>query len=104
VRGLDDWADHDVIVTLGDPRPALDAMTDREAYLDRPPDAARARVTALARAELEQAHGRLRAPWRAQAGACVHYGMLRPRGSRWTSCARVMPRRTRSGAPSSAAL
>src|SRR5690606_31667774 len=35
VRGLDDWADHDVIVTLGDPRPALDAMTDREAYLDR---------------------------------------------------------------------
>ncbi len=83
LRGLNDMADVDLLVTLGDPRPNVTATENDLALLDLDDDTARRRVEQLARAELEQAHGRLRAPRRARAARALHVGALRPGGSGW---------------------
>lgn len=82
LRGLDHWRERDAVVTLGDPWPAVDAV-ERELGLVAGivGDEARAtRAAALAAAELEQAHGRLRAPYRTRPGLCVHVGRIVPAG------------------------
>lgn len=83
VRGLNDMKDADALVTLGDPRPNVTATLNDLALLDLRDDAAERRVDALARAELEQAHGRLRACRRARPARALHVGTLRPGGTGW---------------------
>ena len=76
LRGLDRWAAHDTLITLGDPIPNLDHVartTDRDI-----PERARA----LGAAELEQAHGRLRTVHRTTPCTQIHVGMLCPDGWR----------------------
>lgn len=76
LRGLDGWKDADALITLGDPVPNLDAVarsTDGDVY-DRGDD--------LARAELEQAHGRLRVIHRSKPATMIHVGRLCPLGWR----------------------
>jgi hypothetical protein len=80
MRGLDGWKDLDALATLGDPRPNL-SMAEREADFGGV-DAA-SRVDALARAELEQAHGRLRTIHRTKPGKACHVGEVMPGGSGW---------------------
>jgi hypothetical protein len=71
VRGLDAWREFDAVVTLGDPLPNLDAAA--RSSLD---------AEAAARAELEQAHGRLRTVHRRTPGRQLHVGRLMPGGWR----------------------
>lgn len=76
IRGLDEWRDHDAIVTLGDPWGQLtDARWEAE-LLKLSQD----RYEERARAELEQAHGRLRVVHRRRPGRALHVGMLVPGG------------------------
>lgn len=89
IRGLDSWADLDALATLGDPRPNLVAAEAEAAWAAGPRGAeagacADARVDALARAELEQAHGRLRLVHRTTPAKACHVGSIWPGGSGWT--------------------
>jgi hypothetical protein len=83
VRGLNSMADVDALITLGDPWPNVgDARNDAlflnlEACCD-------ARLEAACRAELEQAHGRLRAVRRTRSGRALHIGGMLPSGYGWT--------------------
>ena len=80
-RGLDRMKDFGCLATLGDPRPNLHA-TEREATfagLDWEP-----RLEGLARAELEQAHGRIRAVHRTVGARVCHVGQIWPGGWGWT--------------------
>lgn len=82
LRGLDRWRDVDAIITLGDPRPPVDQV-ERELLLlgqHAGEDAIRTRCDALAAAELEQAHGRLRAPHRTRPARALHVGQVTPAG------------------------
>lgn len=81
VRGLNRMADVDALATLGDPRPNLYSAAREAAYagVEWEP-----RVEALARAELEQAHGRLRAVHRTRPAKACHVGRIWPGGSGWT--------------------
>jgi len=78
LRGLDHWKDHDAIITLGDPIINLHhvarTLPDGEELA--------ARAEALARAELEQAHGRLRVVHRKTPCTQLHVGRLVPLGWR----------------------
>jgi hypothetical protein len=76
LRGLDQWKDHDVLITLGDPLPNLDHVS--RTTEDDPSDRARL----LAQAELEQAHGRLRTVHRTTPCTQIHVGALLPDGWR----------------------
>jgi hypothetical protein len=80
-RGLDRMKGVDCLATLGDPRPNLFAAEREASYakIDWEP-----RVEALARAELEQAHGRIRAVHRTRRGRACHVGQIWPGGSGWT--------------------
>lgn len=82
VRGLDHWKERDALVTLGDPWPPLDVVERELGVLGVPAgvDGRARRAAALAAAELEQAHGRLRAPHRRTPGLAVHVGSLLPAG------------------------
>lgn len=78
LRGLDDWSGYDALITLGDPTPNLDLIArtcpDTESVEER--------AAALACAELEQAHGRLRTVHRDTPCAQIHVGRLVPAGWR----------------------
>jgi hypothetical protein len=84
VRGLNDMADVDCLVTLGDPWPNLGEVQNEVAYLGLP-ETWEARVEARCRAELQQAHGRLRTVHRARPGRALHVGNVLPAGTGWSS-------------------
>lgn len=91
LRGLDDWKGCDAIVTLGDPWQNVGDVANDAAYLGEDPKLTR-RHEWLARAELEQAQGRLRAPSRSKPGRALHIGALLPFGALWQSPeVRVLP-------------
>ncbi|TAK26732.1 MAG: XRE family transcriptional regulator [Myxococcaceae bacterium] len=77
LEGLDHMADCDATVTLMDPRPNLGTERLRAQYLGLD---AEGRLDALAAAELEQAHGRLRTIHRTRPGRQLHVGGIVPGG------------------------
>jgi hypothetical protein len=99
MRGLNAMADVDALITLGDPWPNIgDARNDAvflglEACWE-------ARLEAACRAELEQAHGRIRAVRRTRPGRALHVGSMLPSGYGWTAGAvdvrSMMPGRPRT--------
>jgi hypothetical protein len=95
VRGLNTMADVDAVVTLGDPWPNLGHVKNDVAFLGLA-EAWDARVEALCRAELEQAHGRLRVVHRSRPGRALHIGTMLPGGSGWRS-GKVQIRKLKSG-------
>jgi hypothetical protein len=84
VRGLNTMADVDALITLGDPWPNVGDARNDAAFLGLSP-AWEQRLEAMCRAELEQAHGRLRAVHRARPGRALHVGTVLPSGYGWTS-------------------
>jgi hypothetical protein len=98
MRGLNTMADVDALVTLGDPWPNLGEVQNEASFLglDGPWED---RVQAMCRAELEQAHGRLRPVHRTRPGRALHVGVALPGGYGWTSGTvdfRRMPRGRRA--------
>lgn len=79
LRGLDHWRGLDTLITLGDPWPDLGAMAREIQFLDLAADRD-ARAEAHARAELEQAHGRLRLIHRTRPARLLHVGSVVPGG------------------------
>jgi hypothetical protein len=96
-RGLNTMADVDCLATLGDPWPNLGDVKNQVAFLHLA-DAWDARVEALCRAELEQAHGRLRVVHRTRPGRALHIGNVMPGGFGWKS-GRVQIRKLLGGRP-----
>lgn len=96
LRGLNLMADADALVTLGDPWPNLGDVRHACAVLGI--DEWEERFEAMARAELEQAHGRLRTVHRARPGRACHLGTLLPSGASWHPSA-VDVRVSRGGRP-----
>lgn len=82
-RGLNTMADADAIVTLGDPWRNLGDVYNDAAFLQL--GGWQARYEAWCRAELEQAHGRLRTVHRTRPGRALHVGAVMPGGSGWTT-------------------
>lgn len=80
-RGLNAMAECDALVTLGDPWPNLVQARNDAAYLGL--EEWETRFEAMARAELEQAHGRLRTVHRTRPARALHVGNVRPGGSGW---------------------
>ena len=76
-------ADADAVVTLGDPWRNLGDVYNDAAFLQI--GGWQARYEAWCRAELEQAHGRLRTVHRTRPGRALHVGAVMPGGSGWTS-------------------
>ena len=98
VRGLNSMADVDALITLGDPWPHLGDARNDAAFLGLA-QAWQQRLEAMCRAELEQAHGRIRPVHRARPGRALHVGTVLPSGYGWTSGSvemRSMPRGPRS--------
>ena len=94
VRGLNTMADVDALITLGDPWPHLGDARNDAAFLGLA-QAWQQRLEAMCRAELEQAHGRIRPVHRARPGRALHVGTMLPSGYGWTSGSvemRSMPR------------
>jgi hypothetical protein len=83
VRGLNAMADADAIVTLGDPWPNVGEVENEIAFLGLGVTKEE-RLEALCKAELEQAHGRLRAIHRRRPGRALHVGTVLPGGTGWT--------------------
>ncbi len=77
LEGLDHMIDCEASVTLMDPRPNLGMELLRAQYLGLDPAG---RIDQLAKAELEQAHGRLRVIRRERPGRQFHAGGLVPGG------------------------
>jgi hypothetical protein len=77
LEGLDHMADCDATITLGDQRPNLGDEELRAQYLGLDVDG---RLDALAGAELQQAHGRLRTVHRTRPGRQLHVGAVVPAG------------------------
>ena len=94
VRGLDSWKGCDALVTIGDPWPNVGDVRNDAAYLALRDTEQRAAW--LAAAELEQAHGRLRAPHRTRPGRALHVGRVAPGGPGWGQAER---RRLADGRP-----
>jgi hypothetical protein len=94
VRGLNTMADVDALITLGDPWPNLADARNDAAFLGLAP-AWQERLEAMCRAELEQAHGRIRPVHRARPGRALHVGTVLPSGYGWTSGAVEMRSMTR---------
>lgn len=88
MRGLDGWKDLDAVITLGDPWKNLGDVQHEVDFLELP-GGWEARVEAQARAELEQAHGRLRVVHRTRPARQLHVGALVPGG--WPSWATRRP-------------
>lgn len=87
-RGKNEMANVDCLATIGDPWPDI-LITENEAKyfgMEHP----ERRNMAYARAELEQAHGRLRAIHRKRPGRALHAGVVLPGGSGWAK-ADVIP-------------
>ncbi len=98
VRGLNSMADVDALITLGDPWPHLGDARNDVAFLGLA-QAWQQRLEAMCRAELEQAHGRIRPVHRARPGRAIHVGTVLPSGYGWTSGGvemRAMPRGPRT--------
>lgn len=76
-RGSDEWMDADAFVTIGDPRPNLGSVHAIASAigLGDERDAVYRHATA---AELSQAAGRARAPWRTKNCIHVHVGTVAP--------------------------
>ncbi len=84
LRGLNHMKDVDKLVTLGDAYPNLEDVKAELLVLRM--DAANlweARLSGLCRAELEQAHGRLRTIHRTKPGYALHIGRELPSGHAW---------------------
>ena len=81
-RGLNALADCDALATLGDPWMNLDAAQSDAAFLGLG-DNWEERYEARCRAELEQAHGRLRTVHRTRPGRALHVGAVVPGGRGW---------------------
>jgi len=99
LRGLDHMAQADCLVTLGDPWINMSQAEHEAVFLEL--DNWEQRYKALCRAELEQAHGRLRTVHRTREGRALHVGKELPSGSGWVSAtwrrnAVGRPRPTRS--------
>ncbi len=86
VRGLDAMKHADALATLGDPWPNLDDVRTEVAFLGLE-QTWEARAEAMCRAELEQAHGRLRTIHRTRPARAAHVGMVRPGGEAWEAVA-----------------
>ncbi len=82
VRGMNSMADIDCLATLGDPWPNLGLVKSDVAFLGLT-QAWEQRVEAMCKAELEQAHGRIRAVHRTKPGRALHIGNVMPSGSGW---------------------
>jgi len=82
LRGLDHMADCDALLTLGDHRHNLDDVEAQVAFLGIS-QTAEERGVALCRAELEQAHGRLRTIHRTKPARSLHVGNVLPSGQGW---------------------
>ncbi len=82
VRGMDSMREVDCLATLGDPWPNLDEVRHDVTFFGFP-QTWEQRAEALCRAELEQAHGRLRAVHRQRPGRAMHVGRVLPGGSGW---------------------
>ena len=82
VRGLDTMKNVDAMATLGDPWPQFGIVEHDVAFLGLA-DPWEKRLEGLCRAELEQAHGRLRVVHRTRAGRALHVGNVLPGGSGW---------------------
>ncbi|MCP3870313.1 MAG: hypothetical protein GY703_19920, partial [Gammaproteobacteria bacterium] len=90
-------SDIDCIATLGDPWPHLGNVRNEWAFLgfEKPwVD----HMEALCRAELEQAHGRLRPVHRTKPGGALHIGNVLPGGTGWSS-GEVKMRKLKGGRP-----
>lgn len=79
-RGLNDGEKCHATLTLGDPRPNLGTVDLEARFLGLKEEDW---VTRLARAELEQCHGRLRAVQRQVPGRMLHIGCVVPGGYGW---------------------
>jgi hypothetical protein len=97
VRGLNTMANVDCLATLGDPWPNIGQVARDMEYLGMP-DQSDDRMEALCRAELEQAHGRLRTVHRTRPGRALHVGRVLPGGSGWCD-GRVSHERMSRGRP-----
>jgi hypothetical protein len=100
MRGLDGWKDLDALVTLGDPWPNIGDVQHEVDYLELGVGW-QERVESLARAELEQAQGRLRTVHRTRSGRQLHVGHVAPAG--WASWETRARRRASEGRPANVA-
>jgi len=82
-RGNNDMKDVQCLATIGDPWPNLYSVENEAKFL-KLEDAERLH-TVRARAELEQAHGRLRVVHRTKPGRALHVGTVLPGGLGWSS-------------------
>jgi hypothetical protein len=82
LRGLDAMAGCDALATLMDPVPNLDEVQHNAAYYELEFDWEEY-LRMLIRADLEQAHGRLRLVHRTQQAAACHVGSELPGGYGW---------------------
>lgn len=83
-RGLNRLAVVDCLATIGDPWPNVGIVQAESTFLAVDADA---RLEATTRAELEQAHGRLRTVHRTAPGFALHVGRVLPGGSGWSASA-----------------
>jgi hypothetical protein len=81
-RGLNTMAGADALITLGDPWRNLGDAHNDAAFLHL--EGWKARYEAWCRAELEQAHGRLRTVHRTRPARALHVGAIMPGGSGWS--------------------
>lgn len=92
-RGLNRFAGVDCLATVGDPWPNLGDVQTEADFLGVDWND---RMEALASAELEQAHGRLRTVHRRVPGFALHVGQATPGGTGWSS---VVPTALPNGRP-----
>jgi hypothetical protein len=83
LRGLNSMKGFDALATLGDPWPQVGDVQNESAFLGST-DEWKARLEDLCRAELEQAHGRLRTIHRTKPARALHVGNILPSGRAWT--------------------
>jgi len=84
LRGLNTMADVDALITLGDPWPNVGDARNDAVFLGLGA-AWEQRLEAMCRAELEQAHGRIRAVHRTRRGRALHVGTVLPSGHGWAA-------------------
>lgn len=103
IRGLNSMSDIDAVVTIGDPWSNMDDARNTAGFLGLAEDAWEPRYRAHAKAELEQAQGRLRVIYRQRPGRACHIGALLPSGSAWRSKVEVRQLADRVGRPANGA-